>query len=81
MEKVHRPKFCATFVIFKALPKVNSRTIGENLPNLVTLFNGLLVIINRPFKNAFLLLRKQLLRPHTIPSNWALGGDLGGQQM
>jgi hypothetical protein len=26
-----------TFVIFKKLPKVNSRPLGENSPNLVTL--------------------------------------------
>jgi hypothetical protein len=30
-------KICATFVIFKKHPKVNSHTIGEHSPNLVTL--------------------------------------------
>jgi hypothetical protein len=31
------PKICLTSVIFKTLPKVNNRPIGEYLPNLVTL--------------------------------------------
>jgi hypothetical protein len=28
---------CATSVIFKPMPKVNNRPLGENLPNQVTL--------------------------------------------
>jgi hypothetical protein len=31
------PKICATSLIFKPLPKVKNRPIGENSPNLVTL--------------------------------------------
>jgi hypothetical protein len=42
--KLYREKsgliFCATFVIFKKLPKVNIRPIGENSPNLVALDPG-----------------------------------------
>jgi hypothetical protein len=34
------PNILATFVIFKKLPKENNRTMGENSPNLVTLFVG-----------------------------------------
>jgi hypothetical protein len=33
-------KFCATSLIFKTIPKVNSYPIGENPPNLVTLVAG-----------------------------------------
>jgi hypothetical protein len=40
VEKV-APRFVlGTSVIFKPLPKVNSRPIGENPPNLVTLIAG-----------------------------------------
>jgi hypothetical protein len=31
------PKFCATYAIFKTLPKVNNHPIGESSSNLVTL--------------------------------------------
>jgi hypothetical protein len=31
-------KMCATFVIFRTLPKVNNSPMGENSYNLVTLF-------------------------------------------
>jgi hypothetical protein len=34
------PKFLPTFVIFKKVPKVNNRPIGEISPNLVTLVVG-----------------------------------------
>jgi hypothetical protein len=36
--RIKYPQNVATFVIFKKLPKVNNRPLGENSPNLVTLF-------------------------------------------
>jgi hypothetical protein len=39
VEKTAR-KFCATSVIFKILPKVSKRPIGEKSPNLVTLLSS-----------------------------------------
>jgi hypothetical protein len=49
MWKIVAQKICSTSVIFKKLPKVNDRPIGENSPNLVTLFLGQLY----DFKNIF----------------------------
>jgi hypothetical protein len=43
--KNSRPKVSATFVIFEQLPKVKNHPVGENLPNLVTLFTTLGLIL------------------------------------